>query len=397
MNTEMHSTNPETPPHTRVVAWNVLFIILGMTLISITGEAYLRLTTPSMTEVETFTFDPKVGLLYEPHTEVRSTNRIDFWSAGRVSRWGFLDREPIDLKRAATGCHIVMIGDSFVTAKHVPISNKFHVQLEEAAASSLPHLNLHISTSAFGMPGTGQINQLPYYDEFARRLPLKAVVLVLIPNDFRDNVPRKIRAGAHMSAKRGEDGTLILVPPDPDYEFPEPGIVRRLKNVARISYFFQWLDAKIDAMGVLTPRQEPFAFQDGLDFMGFALDQFKKRTDRDGVALLILTAHSMRKHGLFDPISDMSEERGIPIIDQHDYILRQGGNIADATFTHDSHWSPLGHRWAAEALLEYLKENQEVCTRRPLVPRSSDYPHDDLHRGTTWAVGKETRNVRRDD
>ena len=46
---------------------------------------------------------------------------------------------------------------------------------------------------------------------------------------------------------------------------------------------------------------------------------------------------------------------------QYDYIIRQGGRAGDARWPHDLHWSPTGHRWAAEALLEYLKQHPETC------------------------------------
>ena len=57
----------------------------------------------------------------------------------------------------------------------------------------------------------------------------------------------------------------------------------------------------------------------------------------------------------------MAEARDVPVVDQRDWIVRQGGDVADARWAHDAHWSPTGHRWAAEALLEYLKRNQDVC------------------------------------
>ena len=53
--------------------------------------------------------------------------------------------------------------------------------------------------------------------------------------------------------------------------------------------------------------------------------------------------------------------RGIPVIDQADFIRRQGAELRDAELMRDRHWSPTGHRWVAEAMLEYLQANQDVC------------------------------------
>ena len=60
-------------------------------------------------------------------------------------------------------------------------------------------------------------------------------------------------------------------------------------------------------------------------------------------------------------MNELAAERRIPVIDQGDVIYRQGADLRDAEWAHDSHWNPAGHQWAAEALLEYLKRNQDVC------------------------------------
>ena len=64
-----------------------------------------------------------------------------------------------------------------------------------------------------------------------------------------------------------------------------------------------------------------------LAFTAFALDQFKERTERDGASLVILASHAMgtRGHAFFDHMNALAEARGIPVIDQYDYIRRQAG------------------------------------------------------------------------
>ena len=151
----------------RVIAYNVLFTFIGLGLIALVGEVYLRLKRSMMpfsfaTIRYSWHFVPKVGRILKPNAEVSWTNHREFWTISRTNSLGFLDREPIRSERAAASCHITMIGDSFVEAKEVPIADKFHVRLEERAARHLSHLD--ITTSAFGRGGTGQINQLPYYD-----------------------------------------------------------------------------------------------------------------------------------------------------------------------------------------------------------------------------------------
>ena len=134
----------------RLVGWNMLFLVAGLVLIGVVGEMYFRLRAPFGETFRLYAWSPNVGGIFAPKSEVRRTNRLDFWTISRTNTLGFLDREPISLERAAASCHVAMIGDSYVQASEVPIADKFHVRLEELAAEELRHLD--ITTSAFGSP-----------------------------------------------------------------------------------------------------------------------------------------------------------------------------------------------------------------------------------------------------
>ncbi len=79
----------------------------------------------------------------------------------------------------------------------------------------------------------------------------------------------------------------------------------------------------------------PPVIEKELNLTAFALDRFQERADRGGVSPVILSTHTMGTRGspLFERMKAMAEARGIPVIDQHDYILCQGGRIEDA------HWA----------------------------------------------------------
>ena len=366
-----------------------------------------------------------VGLIPEPNAEVRFADWIDDnFVVSRANSLGFVDREPVNAERAAAGCHIAFIGDSYVEAKEVSIADKFHTQLEEMAARELPHLG--ITTQAYGIRATGQINQLPFYDEYARRLNPKLVVLVFFLNDFTDNSTalKSLDGGMdpdrlpYMSAQRDERGVLKLRPPDPEYRrfrlprLPKPWYSKAWRSVRRVSYFSKWMHIKIPAVmdrvnailanenssltnenawrNILAERPccalllddwqpviqagylyDPFlekhlppVFEEALEYTAFGMEQFKRRTDRDGAALAILSAAphmKTRGYPQFDRLSAIAEARGIPVIDHYDYIFRQGRYTGDARWPHDGHWNAVGHQWAAEAVLEWLKANQDVC------------------------------------
>ena len=384
----------------RMAAWNALLIVSGVLLIALVGEAYFRLTKPFMLTERSipYHFVDGVGLIREPNAELRYVHsKAGIWVSSRVNSQGFLDREPVSAERAADGCHITFIGDSFVEAKEVSIADKFHVRLEEMATRELPHLD--ITTQAYGMSNTGQIHQLPFYDEYARRLNPKLVALVFFSNDFIDGStalyaiangldPDKM---PYTSAQRDEHGALKLRPPDP--EFRRFMIPKRIKSsygrawdrLIQVSYFAKWLDTKnliqMDLQPIPTEEYEAIEamiaqrpccawalgedrYGDAMAYAAFGIEQFKRRADRDGAHLIILAAtRYVGKRGdpQFDRLSAIAEPLGIPLISQYDYMVKQGHNVRDSRWRHDGHWNANGHQWAAEAVLEWLKANQDVC------------------------------------
>ena len=394
-----------------LIGWNTAFTVIGLALIVGVSEVYFRVKMPFKHGDLPTRFDPEVGLIREPYAEMRHTNNLDFWTVSRTNGLGFLDREP--QSAVALSCHVVVIGDSFVEAKEVAISDKLQIKLEELAAQTLPRLN--VTTSAFGLGDTGQINQLPYYDQYARFMDPELLVLVFHGNDFWDNSPflSAMIKGYHpehmpfVTAERNEGGAMRLRPPDPEYFKLRGAIVLPswLQEVAEVSHFAQWIEAKTNALSfernpsMLDPwmfewmkqlkehpvyetlpsewwpsnRPEtydlfdeddlPLFYEENMDFTEFALDEFKERADRDGAALVILTTHHVGAEGdlTFDRLKAMARARGIPVISQLDYITRSGGGVEDAHFRHDAHWTIAGHRWAAEALLQYLAQNQRIC------------------------------------
>ena len=393
-----------------------MIVISGLLLIALVGEAYFRLTKPFMESSVPSRFVDGVGLIRKPNTEVRYASHYDNnFVVSRANSQGFLDREPISSEYAAAGCHIAFIGDSFVEAMEVPIADKFHVRLEEMAARELPRLD--IATQAYGIRDTGQINQIPFYEEYARHLNPKLVALVFTHNDFSDNStalqalkhsshPDRL---AHMSAQRDDSGALKLVPPDPEYaQFLLPKNPARWYaggwiRLKRISYFASWLEYKnlmplvyesrtLNAKWVNMIAQRPCCawvldnlhppdmwyriysrfleeylppvYRDELEYTVFGIEQFKRLSDLDGATLAIVVATDRmgtRGDPQFDRLNDIAELRGIPVISQYHYIASQGHDYKNARWRFDPHWNDTGHQWTAEAVLEWLKENQEVC------------------------------------
>lgn len=402
----------------RLVVRNGVVLAAGLVAAAVVGEAYLRFTKPFMLSSIPKVMVPGVGRMKQPNTEVRHTNRRDFWTTARTNRYGFLDREPPDLDRAAKGCHVAFIGDSFVDAMEVPIEQKVQVRLEELAADEMP--NLDLVATAFGRQGTGQIEQLAYYDKYVRPLHPKLLVSVWVPNDLRDNSPVLRGADSRLDpdrfpgntgARRIPDGEIELRPPHAKPRWlatvSRPWLATAFDGPSRASYLAGWLDQVLEGIAhqyskdhelanlleVLTRRpryraaldgwrpttrsrfhgivgQEnlPPVFAEGLEYAVFALEQFKARADRDGAELVVLAVH-VSKLGfwpsrVFDRMAAVADAVDVPLIDHADYVLRLGHQLEDAHWAHDHHWNAAGHLWAAQAVLEHIKDTPEVCTDR---------------------------------
>ena len=417
LRTDHTPANPSSPPPRlyvrilRVAAWNLLLITAGLLVIAAVGEVYVRLFTPFQTNDQT-RFVPGVGVIHKAGAESRWKDHLGFETISRANSWGFLDREPISPERAADSCHVTIIGDSYVVAWEVPVSDKVQVRLEELAARELPELD--VTTSAFGIRGTAQVNQLPLYDRYARQLSPKLLVLVFTKNDLWGNSPTLTALfmgwdpdrAPYAFAQRAADGTMKWRPPSPDYDLSlvdnRTWVSRTLWSL-RWSEFAAWLERKLPGSVVqassfryamlsrmeilkrrpgyenihdgwtsanwggfyrlLLSEDPPPVFREGQTFAEFTLDEFAERARQDGADIVILSTHLMgdRNTQYSIRLSEMADPRGIPVINLHEYIIAQGATIGNAHFVNDGHWNAAGHRWAAEALLEYLKQNREIC------------------------------------
>ncbi|RME58557.1 hypothetical protein D6779_06250 [Candidatus Parcubacteria bacterium] len=396
-----------------VVVTAVLLILL-----SIGGELYFRREMPFISTVWPTHFDDRYGFNFEPNAEVRWTNLADYWVSERTNSLGFLDREPPVKEKGEDVCRVVFIGDSFVEAAQVPLRDKFHIVFESMANQSL-RTGFRYETIAFGYSGAGQINELPFYDVFAKSFEPDVLVLVFVVNDFANNSPEleSVRNGWHpyhpprlFYAFDRERNSYTVIPIDPmwmDYLLPKSIFVPTPQNrvgqwLQNKSYLYAWLSSRYnfmfraskmaeiyrnrmvslekqglvsaDVFGTWDPRLKnmdimfdenalPPVFQDAIALTGKAFDEFQARSDRDRFSLVVLSVADVhaRYPVMFSRLASLLSERHIPLVDQYEYLQRKGHDPDAAHFRYDGHWNEDGHRWAAEALLEYFKEHPGVC------------------------------------
>ena len=367
---------------------------------------------------------PGVGAIRPPHAEVLYTNGRDFRQTSRVNSLGFLDREPPSPERAAESCHVTLIGDSFVEGREVPLADRVQVRLEELAARELPGLDVTTSAFAFaGTAQINQLPF--YDARARRLFPDVVALVFTRNDFWESSMAlQSFEHGyhpdhhPHLHARWGPHGEMEFAPPAAGLEelranrWPlAPGAAggRMERALRERSWFADWLLAKWrgSPVGPLrwpagpSPTGEqrqawakqvaghfrgatllegdllrtryrsvlddnpPRLYREALDTISFALEQFRERAERDGAALVILAAYDVRGEGdpWFERLRGLAAGigEGIPVISQHDHIIAAGGRIEDARWEHEYHWNPTGHRRAAEALLEWLKANPEVC------------------------------------
>ena len=363
-------------------------------------------------------------MLYEPGTLFQSTNSREFWTESTVNSLGFLEREPLPPERAKESCHVSIIGDSFIEGNAMPLAKKFPVLLEDFARRDLPELD--ITTLAFGRMASSQIHQIPFYDHYASKMNPDLLILAFSANDIYENSsflrnlnrPWDPDRPPHAFAQRSENGEVLLYPPDPEF-FHHQILPPRRFEILPNTFFGSWLSTKASVAMMMNEntmmervkilrkrsryasltsdwdantlaegklwhdylRERPLiVMQEALDFMAFALDQFQERTDRDGASLAVL-ANEWMTLGInrrvierpeippIDRLREMANAREIPVIDLYSYVFRRGGEngISGMHFKYDAHWNETGHRLAANAVLEYLKENQAICDTREVV------------------------------
>ena len=374
----------------RIVFWNAMALGAALLVAVAAGEVYLRVAWPFARTERPAEFVPGVGLRLKPHAEVRSTNTRDWWTVQRANSLGFLDREPPSPERAAAGCHVAIVGDSYVEANQVPVSDKVQVRLEQMAVERLPGRD--VTVAAYGHEGTAQVAQLAWWDEWIRHRRPSLVVLVFVGNDILGNVGRPhIGDPPFAHVRRAQDSSLELIMPGSRFSMPPnpfvPASVRLWRRIplALRPYVGAWVRSRIPiwrqlSFGVPPPRPAPTYYyasgQDGiapdtalvpdsalgpdtaLGPTAFALDRWKMSVESGGARLVGLASYDDPPHSR---MKGLAAERGIPVIDQTGHILARGGDLRDAHFPNDSHWTPQGHQWAAEALLDWMAANPSVC------------------------------------
>lgn len=247
----------------RASARRDLAVSIGITVLAVAlllggVELVMRMERPFAFSDEPQAFQADLGVTYAPGAVVRRTNSQDFWVEQKANSLGFLAPEPRTLESAAQSCRVALIGDSMVDGREVVPDEKMPTRLAALGASFVQGRD--VAVNAYSFTGTGQLNQLPFYDRHARSFHPHVVVLVFVRNDFANNsaLLEGIRYGFDPDypprpfARRAPDGSMETVPPDGAWRDHvlfagrEQGLVQRGHLWLTLhSYLYNWVFGRL--------------------------------------------------------------------------------------------------------------------------------------------------------
>jgi hypothetical protein len=323
-------------------------------------------------------FDAVAGLTYAPHTEIRWSNQLDFWTRERTNSLGFLDREPAQPKPPGR-FRVLLVGDSFVEAAQVTNEEKVQTLLARKLDAELGAGTTDVV--AIGLSGTGQANQLGLYEAFGKQLAPDLVVLVAVSNDFADNsaLLSAVRNGwsparpPWLFFEREATGFRKISPAEDWARHKLPGVdpaafyaaLRQMPVYAPRLAGWSGPSGVEDLDAVFWRRRLPPAFEDAIALTRRALEEWKAVGERDGFRLTVVATSNLTR-GEVDALSertlylerfrDVVRQVGVPFLDLHPVFASQPDPTL-AVWRHDSHWSRTGHQWAADALHQFLTDD----------------------------------------
>ena len=213
---------------------------------------------------------------------------------------------------------------------------------------------------AFGYSGTGQANQLGYYEKFGRTVAPDLVILLAVRNDFANNSPilESVRNGWHpyitprLFYERDGEGFRRLNPAL-DWEQQRIGGRDPAGHYAALMQIPEFA-AKLagwsgpverDTDEVFSQPTLPSLFEDAIVLTRRSLEEWKMLGARDGFKVVVVGTDNMTRDGTGPPaerdryarrFQAVTEGVGLPFLDLHPYFAKQSDPKA-ARWRTDAH------------------------------------------------------------
>lgn len=165
------------------IVFSILSLIIAFVAFALLGEVVLQILPLGKYESGIFRqYDPVLGESLIPNVSVVH-RRGCFQGLVQTNSWGFRDRERTLAKPAGT-YRIALIGDSVVEAVHVQPNEVMNIQMEQMLRDR-GYSNVEVL--AFGIGGIGTTQELLLYENKIRQFHPDVVVLTFSDNDVMNN------------------------------------------------------------------------------------------------------------------------------------------------------------------------------------------------------------------
>lgn len=186
-NTEVlpHSSNNGQTPLSlpKKIIFSILSLIITFAAFVLLGEMVLQILPLGKYQSGIFRqYDPVLGESLIPNVSVIH-RRGCFQGLVQTNMWGFRDHERTLAKPAGT-YRIALIGDSVVEAVHVQPNEVMNIQMEQMLRDK-GYSNVEVL--AFGIGGIGTTQELLLYENKIRQFHPDVVVLTFSDNDVMNN------------------------------------------------------------------------------------------------------------------------------------------------------------------------------------------------------------------
>jgi lysophospholipase L1-like esterase len=302
---------------------------------------------------------------------------------------------------------ILVLGDSFVEAMHVPLESTFPRQLQERLDRDSPAGKIEVISA--GVSGYGTASEVLYFEQEGKRYEPDLVLLAFFPgNDVKNNSPTledtlkpvygpdgALQRVVGETARSQPGGWRGLLARSAAYHYCRQLLLLRHPRLAQVLVRRGWLKAAairtvpeqdgipID-YGVYAPSLDP-AWRQAWGYTDALLLRLRGDVSATGsrfaIAVLcsrdqvyprwwqeIVAAHPHMQNRQWDldgpqrRMESWCAEHNVPCLPLAPAFRSAAANSAPLHFHHDGHWTAAGHRLAAVELSRFLAQQRLVPT-----------------------------------
>lgn len=334
-------------------------------------------------------YSPELGVVTNEPNSIQVVSSPWVYNTVTYNKYGF--RGPNwPFQKKAGDTRIAILGDSYIEGREVAFDELVTSVLEKHIGSGALVMN-------FGLSGSAQAEQIPLYRNLVTKFKPDVVIhCVTVSNDFEDNV-QELSPLQPKNFLKLKDGELIEIPP-PQWvtcicKEPWCAVTNFFSNLSLFKIVYRQLDAKTGPpwQSFFAPgnayaseersssdRLEAFdspQYDNAKKVMAKALLSFRTMCEEDGVHFLLMSPSGVwtflaREYPDFKPksehlakryawLEEFAREHSFAYLDLNKSLLQEsrstGLRCDDIHIPWDAHWTPLGHRLAAESVFRMLK------------------------------------------